>query len=580
MRRTRPEDSATAVSAFVDIMGKANVLTTGRSTERYVKGNRFGSGRVLAVLRPGNLVEIWRALQVCVERDLIVIPQAANTGLTGGSGPGDQDYDREIVIISTLRINQIYLINDAREAVCLAGSTLHELEEILAPHGREPHSVIGSTSIGASVVGGIANNSGGSQVRKGPAFTAHAIYAQVGIDRKIKLVNHLGIELGDDPVHVLDSLQSGVWGAVDAAAAPQEGSRVPYSDHVRRIVGTPARFNADPGFLFEASGCAGKIFVFAVRTPTFPKEKNTTTFYIGTERPSELEQLRRDILRSESQLPISGEYLGRSAFDLAAKYGKDTFVGLKYAGSRQVGRLFAVKSWANGIFAKLPFFGPTFADTIAQRAFGLLPEHLPQRMRDYRDRFEHHLLMVVGDTQKQETEAFLSSFFAQSGRSGSFFVCTDDEATSAMLHRFGAASAMTRYYNLHRKDSAGMITFDVALRRDDEDWLETLPPEIAEQLAVSSYYGHFFCHVLHQDHVAKEGVDPTELKKRMTALLEARGAAIPAEHNFGRLYQLPSALEAHFTQLDPCNIFNPGIGGTSPHKNWGESTPREHEAEA
>lgn len=568
MSDTRTQTSEAAVSAFVDIMGKANVLTSVRATAPYVKGNRFGSGKVLAVLRPGSLTDMWRALQVCVDNDLIVITQAANTGLTGGSGPGDQDYDRQIVIISTLRINQIHLINDAREAVCLAGSTLYELEEALAPHRREPHSVIGSTSIGASVVGGIANNSGGSQIRKGPAFTEYAVYARVNEEGKVELVNHLGISLGDDPARLLDKLQRGDWLEADVTPPPEDGLGTEYSDHVRQITDSPARYNADPKYLREASGCAGKIMVFAVRTRTFPKDDHTTTFYIGTNSPSELQDLRRVILASEGQLPISGEYMGRSAFNLAEKYGKDTFMGLKYAGSQQVRRLFALKSWANGVFAKLPFFGQTFADTVAQKVFGVLPQQLPKRMIDFRDRFEHHLLMVVSDTDKPAMGQLLSSFFAEPGRGGAFFVCTDDEAKSAMLQRFGAASAMTRFFNLNRDEVSDMITFDVALRRDDDEWLEVLPPEIADQLAVSSYYGHFFCHVLHQDHVAKKGADPVKLKKQMMALLEERGAALPAEHNYGRLYQLPPALESHFKDLDPCNVFNPGIGGTSPHRNW------------
>lgn len=136
-----------------------------------------------------------------------------------------------------------------------------------------------------------------------------------------------------------------------------------------------------------------------------------------------------------------------------------------------------------------------------------------------------------------------------------------------MLHRFGAASAMTRYHNLYAKRVGDLITFDVALRRDDQDRLEVLPPEIADQLEVSSYYGHF-CHVLHQDHVAKKGVDGVKLKKQMKALLEERGAALPAEHNYGRLYPAPASLESHFKKLDPTNMFNPGVGETSPHKNW------------
>lgn len=568
MHSITKHSSEETLQALIQILGKANVLTSPRRTAPYARGNRFGSGQVLAVLRPGSLVDMWRALQVCVDKDLIVIPQAANTGLTGGSGPGDQDYDRDVVIMSTMRINQIHLVNDAREVVCLAGARLYELEDALAPHGREPHSVIGSTFIGASVVGGIANNSGGSQVRKGPAFTEHAIFARVNEDRKVELVNHLGIELGDDPAQVLDRLQRGDWADADVTPPPADSLETEYANHVREIVDTPARYNADPTFLFEASGSAGKIMVFAVRTRTFPKDQRTTTFYIGTNDPSELEDLRRRVLGSDGQLPISGEYFDRATFDLAEKYGRDTFVGMKYAGSRQIQRLFALKAWANGVFAKLPFFGQTVADTIAQKAFGLLPQQLPKRLLDYRDRFEHHLIMEVGSAQERETEELLTSFFSEPGRGGAFLVCTDDEAESAMLQRFGAASAIGRYFNLNRENVSGMVTFDVALRRDDQDWLETLPPEIADQLEVSAYYGHFFCHVLHQNHVAKKDVDTVELKKQMTKLLTDRGAAIPAEHNYGRLYDVPAALEAHYKQLDPCNVFNAGIGNTSPRKNW------------
>ena len=568
MRNTESRRTEETLKALTEILGKAHVLTSARATTPYARGNRFGSGQVLAVLRPGNLVEMWRALQVCVDKDLIVIPQSANTGLTGGSGPGNQDYDRDVVIISTMRINQIHLINDAREAVCLAGSKLYELEELLEPHGREPHSVIGSTFIGASVIGGIANNSGGSQVRKGPAYTEHAIFARVNANKKVELVNHLGIELGDDPAQVLDRLQRGDWSDAEVTPPPADSLDTEYADHVREIADTPARYNADPKFLFEASGSAGKILVFAVRTRTFPKDPQTTTFYIGTNDPAELEDLRRDVLRADRQLPISGEYFDRATFNLAEKYGKDTYVGMKYAGSRQLQRMFALKAWANGVFAKLPFFGQTFADTIAQTAFGLLPHHVPKRLLDYRDRFEHHLIMEVGGAQKKETEEFLTSFFAEPGRGGAFLLCTEEEAQGAMLQRFGAASAIGRYFNLHRKNVGGMVTFDVALRRDDEDWLEVLPPEIADQLEVSAYYGHFFCHVLHQNHVAKKGVDTAELKKQMTKLLTDRGAAIPAEHNYGRLYNAPPSLEAHYQQLDPCNVFNAGVGNTSPHKNW------------
>ena len=40
--------------------------------------------------------------------------QAANTGLTGGSTPYGNDYDRPVVIINTLRINDIHIIKDGQ----------------------------------------------------------------------------------------------------------------------------------------------------------------------------------------------------------------------------------------------------------------------------------------------------------------------------------------------------------------------------------------------------------------------------------------------------------------------------------
>ena len=560
--------SSGAVEAFTEIMGRKHVLTSARATAPYATGDRFGTGEVLAVLRPGSLVDMWRALQVCVDHDLIVITQAANTGLTGGSGPGDQDYDRDIVIISTLRIDQIHLLHDAREAVCLAGATLFSLEDALAPHGREPHSVIGSTSIGASVVGGIANNSGGTQIRKGPAYTEQAIFARVDEHGQIQLVNHLGIDLGTDPTHILDRLQRGQWDAADVTPPPPDSTGTAYAEHVRQIADSPARFNADPTFLHEASGCAGKLMVFAVRTRTFPLEDDKATFYIGTDRPGDLEALRRTFLAADGPLPISGEYMSSHAFDLAVEYGKDTYVSLKHAGSRTLVRMFALKSWANGVFAKLPGMGPSVADAISQKIFSLVPEKIPPRLVEHRDRYAHHLMLVVSGSEREKTAQLLEEFFAAPEHEGAFFECDAEEAESATLIRFGVASAASRYFVMHRAEASAMVTFDVALRRDDEDWLEVLPPQIADQLLESVYFGHFFCHVLHQDHVAKKGVDPVALKKEMTALLKSRGAAVPAEHNYGRLYPAPDPMIEHFQQLDPLNMFNAGVGETSPHKRW------------
>ena len=45
--------------------------------------------------------------------------------------------------------------------------------------------------------------------------------------------------------------------------------------------------------------------------------------------------------------------------------------------------------------------------------------------------------------------------------------------------------------------------------RNDTEWFEHLPPEIDSQLVHKLYYGHFMCHVFHQDYIVRKGVDAT-----------------------------------------------------------------------
>ena len=552
-----------------DTVGNQHVLTDEQSTRRFRKGHRTGDGGVLAVVRPGTLLEQWRVLQAAVAADRIVIMQAANTGLTGGSTPDGNDYDREIVLISTLRITGVQLINAGEQVVCLPGATLDRLEQALAPLNREPHSVIGSSCIGASVLGGVCNNSGGALVRRGPAYTELALYAQVRDDGSLELVNHLGIELGRSPEEILTRLQNGDYSPqqVDNAGSGK-ASDARYGEHVRDVdADTPARFNADPSRLFEASGSAGKLCLFAVRLDTFPKEPSTV-FYVGSNAADDLTAIRRHLLSALPSLPIAGEYIHRTAFDIGEKYGKDTFLVIDRFGTAKVPAAFALKSCVDGFFERFGLRG--VSDRIIQLAMNLLPSHLPPRMRDYRDRYEHHLLIRVANDSLEETRRFLAEYFA-SRSSGAFFECEADEGRKAFLHRFAIAGAAIRYREAHRSSVEDILALDIALRRNDREWVESLPQEMEEQIIHKLYYGHFFCHVFHQDYIVKKGFDPIAMEHAMWKLLDERRAEYPAEHNVGHLYVAKPALAGFYRELDPTNAFNPGIGHTSKHKHWANS---------
>ncbi len=564
---TAPLTAEALLRQLRETVGNAHVLTGDKATRRFRKGYRFGEGQVLAVARPGTLLELWRVLQAVVAADCIVLLQAANTGLTGGSTPDGDGYDRPIVLISTLRLTGVQLIHDGRQVVCLPGATLDTLEQRLRPLGREPHSVIGSSCIGASVLGGVCNNSGGALVRRGPAYTQLALFAQVGADGRLRLVNHLGIALGDTPEQILGRLQAGDYTESDIADDPARAASDPhYGEHVRQVdAPTPARFNADPVRHYEAAGSAGRLCVFAVRLDTFPRE-DSTVFYIGSNRPDDLTEIRRTLLTTFDRLPISGEYIHRDAFDIGARYGKDTFLLIDRFGTDKVPRAFALKSRIDGVFESLGLRGVT--DKAMQALMALLPSHLPRRMREYRDRFEHHLLLRVAQADVPQTDYFLKQHFAAS-TSGAYFQCDADEGRKAFLHRFAVAGAAVRYRDTHRRTVEDIVALDVALRRDDRDWVETLPPEIAATLEARLYYGHFFCHVFHQDYIVRKGHDPLAIEHAMWALLDRRGAEYPAEHNVGHLYRAKPALERFYRELDPTNSFNPGIGQTPKERHWG-----------
>ena len=560
--------SAALISQLRQIVGDKYLITDPSQSEAYRSGYRFGNGNALAVVRPGNLTEFWAILKACVAADVIVIAQAANTGLTGGSTPDGNDYDRDIVIINAMRISGIQLINDAQQVVCLPGSTLNELEIALKPHGREPHSVIGSSCIGASVIGGICNNSGGALVQRGPAYTEMALYAQLTEQGELQLVNHLGIDLGETPEEILANLENQRYQRKDIQLDCGKGHDHAYCNHVRQVdEDSPARFNADPARHYEASGCAGKLAIFAVRLDTFVAEKNTAVFYIGTNQTETLNDLRRHMLANFKQLPISGEYIHRDAFDVAAKYGKDTFWVIKKFGTHWLPKLFALKAKVDRWAKKIDFLPNHLSDKMMQTLSRILPEHLPKKLWQYSDQYEHHLIVKMGGDGVQEARDYLNSYFKE-GSKGAFFECDAVETQAAMLHRFAVASAAIRYRAIHEKEVEDIVALDIALRRNDREWFETLPPAIDQKISHKLYYGHFMCHVFHQDYIVKKGYDCMELEHQMLELLDKRGAQYPAEHNVGHLYEAKPELRKFYKSLDPTNSFNPGLGHTSKKKYW------------
>jgi len=196
----------------------------------------------------------------------------------------------------------------------------------------------------------------------------------------------------------------------------------------------------------------------------------------------------------------------------------------------------------------------------------LFPQHLPKRMLEFSDKYEHHLILKMSDKGITEARDYLSKYWSKKYDSG-FFVCKDDESDKALLHRFAAGAAAGRYQMIHNNKVEGILSLDIALRRNDDDWVEKLPQEISSNLVHVLYYGHFMCNVFHQNYIFKKGTDRQKMKSIMLSMLDDKGAKYPAEHNVGHLYEAEDSLQKFYKKLDPTNTFNPGIGQMSKYQN-------------
>ena len=399
---------------LISIIGAKNLLLNDWEKKPFSNGWRYGSGTALAVVKPGNLTELWKVLDLCVKNDLIIIMQAANTGLTGGSTPYGNNYDREVIIINTLRIDKIHLLNNGNEILALAGSTLYDLEKKLLPLGREPHSVIGSTSIGASIVGGVCNNSGGSLVKRGPAYTEMSLYAKIDKNGKLLLINDLDIDLGKSPEEILYNLENECFGKKDFLKSKKVSSNETYEKLVRNVNSTkPARFNSDPKLLYGASGSAGKVAVFAVRLKTYPSAKRNQVFYVGANHPDTFWKIRKDVLQNFKCLPVAGDYMHKDCYDAAKKYSKDTFIVLEKLGTKFLPTLFELKRKVDLLSKNIAILPSNLSDRIMQFLSLFWPNHLPKRIEKFRKRFDHHWIIEMSDEGIDEARVYFKKVFQE-----------------------------------------------------------------------------------------------------------------------------------------------------------------------
>ena len=152
-------DRTDVVRRLVGMLGEGAVVTEPHELERYEKGWRYGSGRALAVVRPGSTEDVGRVLALAAEQAIRVVAQGANTGLVGASTP---DASGEMLVLSLERMSRTLEIDPVdRTVVAGGGVLLSQLDQALEEHGLMfPIDLGADPTVGGMVV----TNTGGTRV--------------------------------------------------------------------------------------------------------------------------------------------------------------------------------------------------------------------------------------------------------------------------------------------------------------------------------------------------------------------------------------------------------------------------------
>lgn len=574
------------------IVGAENVID-GRvkslASRSYLNGARLqGSGKALCIVTPRRLHQVIDCVEAIVDADCAVLPQGQNTGLTGGSVPHTQEENRPTVVLSLKHLDRLFPIDNGDRVVCLAGVGLASLQQFLNEYfpERESHSVLGSTFLNPTTAAGIAFGSGGTQCRKGPAYTERALYLKVSTNKwkenVVEVVDTLGVktfeekDMQEGRARKMDSVAYRIdtWSryineglakdmrytikGVKAAASDKD-----YVQRLCRHDSEVSRWNADTRGP-ELNRSEGKVIILATVHDTFPKPKKTKTFWLGFDSLETALAFRREVcLDNPKDIPISAEYMDRDSYDVIDRSGRVLAGTIKLVGTSSlvVRKLWNIKTWIEG----LPFSGaPLIVDKFLHAVNPVIPSVLPKKVREIGLKMDHHVSMTVGDFGDGNMERILDrlqNFASKHGEDKlAIHECASPtEVSSLTAFRFAAAPAF-RTWCVGEGAQGFSVDYALPKKGGQEPPLDETVAKPIKRMR----YSHFVCNVVHEDLAYGIDVDINKAKHELKDVVEKKfGGKLPAEHGHGTEYKAPPETQERWKKMDPLNALNPGIGGLS-----------------
>jgi len=497
-----------------------------------------------------------------------------------------------VIVNMKKHLNSFFPIDDGKRVVCLAGAGIADLAASLTPWGyadRESHSILGSTFLNPTVAAGVALGSGGTQLRKGPAYTDRALYVKIDKDKwgnfVLNVVNTLGIEGLQDSDFINPQVGSGLEqldvyaGDIKSnyqraiASSSEEGLKTKSSnaeDYKQKITNKSfspnkiqiSRYNADTSGI-DVNRSEGKVFILATVHDTFPSPQQKQTYWISFDTLQTAYDFRKQVaLHNKHDLPVTMEYMNDDSIDVINSAGllMTTLITTLGMTSPIIGMLWDVKLKVES----LPFtWASTICDQILYQINFLFPSALPSEVQQMTNDYSHHVSVTVGDWNQDEMKHFqerMKTFIANNpDKKVKVYECqTPREEQQLSAFRFVAASSFRTWCVGNNTQG---ISVDYALPLN---YTQIPKPKDSVVTRKRMRYAHFGCNVIHEDLAYDLNVDVEEAKYALKNTVEHEcHGKLPAEHGHGTEYKAPKETQQRWQRMDPLNVMNPGIGGTS-----------------
>ncbi len=202
------------IESLREIVGTGHVLGEPDVTASYGRDwtGRF-EGTPMAVVRPGDTVEVAAVMAQCRDAGIALVPQGGNTGLVGGSVPLAGE-----VLLSLRRLSWVADIDQqGGQLTAGAGTTIGEIQSAAAAAGWDYGVDLGSR--GSATLGGtIATNAGGLQVLRHGPTRAQLLGVEAVLGTGVT-ISHLGGLIKDNTGYDLAGLLCGSEGTLGVITA-------------------------------------------------------------------------------------------------------------------------------------------------------------------------------------------------------------------------------------------------------------------------------------------------------------------------------------------------------------------------